>query len=162
MEDPCLFRRRLIESSSVIVADLYRSTKGAHIIVDVQSEGALKSFKQLFTRIAEEREETVRLREVEWIVFSDNLGEIVLRLARGRTLPEGSLRVVSRRDAPAVCEWIRDAEGWLECCELVGGLVGPGHQYLNRGPRDGAEVELSFLERDIRERWELLNRSRAK
>jgi hypothetical protein len=138
--------RRLAKDSSVIVVDLYQVPRGRVLRLDVQSVEALGRLRTLFHDLSEHKVREISLASLDFIAFSQSVKDIVLKLIQGGREPSQTIKLASDGPTGAIFVWARHSEGWLECAELLDGLTQPGHQYLSRGARDDAEVEVSFQE----------------
>jgi len=117
---------------------------GPTILVDVRDHEALLKLRHVFAELSRRKTTAVDLLKENFVVAS-GLSELHLecvddgqeRTATVRRVNDGS--VLSFR-------WARDAEGWLECAELLDAFMDsgmPGHQYLGEGD---AVVEVDFME----------------
>jgi len=111
----------------------------------VGSADALARLRRAFQSLADGSVEKIDLGSFDWIRPQQNLGSIQLKLLSLGQEPARTLRVYEISPNNFKLEWSRHSEGWLENAELLDGLKGPGHQYLNCGASD-AEIEVSYLE----------------
>jgi hypothetical protein len=135
-----------VESLSHIIVDYHHASTGPTITLDIQSSEAMKALSGLFRQLAVSAHHEVHLADSPFIVFTDAIKDILLRRTEKFYEPSRTLRLI-QTSGPAIFEWTRHDEGWLECADVVDGLTEPcGHQYLNRGLRDEAEIVASFKE----------------
>ncbi len=73
---------------------------------------------------------------------------MILQAAPGENEPEKTLSADPVRAAEPEFYWVRSSSGWMECVDLMDGLIrgGTGHQYLTKEGIDDALVEVSLLE----------------
>jgi hypothetical protein len=110
------------------------------------SEDALLSLKSVFQNLASGKPRSVDLLSLNWIHPSANLRSLRVQLVDDVPEPSRTLEVTWDRTGRAEFNWSRSSDGWLESAELIAGLPGPGHQYLNNGHYDDVEIEVSFKE----------------
>jgi hypothetical protein len=140
--------KRLAEDPSAIVVDLYPHPLGdGHMLwLDVQSAEALGQLRAVFVELAEGRAREVSLSSVGWAALTSRVRNVTLKLTGAREEPSRTVEIrEAGLGAPSV-EWTRQAEGWLECAELLDGLAPVHHEYMNSGTEDDADIQVSFRE----------------
>jgi hypothetical protein len=140
--------KELADDPLVIVVDPYPHPlgDGQMLYLDVQSPEALGQLRAVLVEMAEGGAREVRLSRVGWAAFTSRVGDVTLKLTDAREEPSRTVELCERRPGAPSVEWTRHSEGWIECAELLDGLTPDHHQYMNRGTRDEAEIEVSFRE----------------
>src|SRR5689334_13797646 len=124
-----------------IIVDFYDGAYGPTIRLETSRVELLETFKSLFLSLSAKRVLSARLRDLAFVTMSPNVADIELFVCTAVGEPYKTLRLLSSKLGPPSFKWSRSVEGWLECAELLDGLVEtrrPGHQYLNL-PREGVD-----------------------
>jgi hypothetical protein len=131
-----------------VLISYYKGAYGPTIRVDTRSIDDIAQIKNVFLDLAAAKVYEVKFHEIRSWKITD-IEAFVLRL-----LPEGkehkkTLKLVQTSSEGLVFHWSRSPEGWMECAELLDGILNhqrPGHQYLTDEAVDDALVEVAFLE----------------
>lgn len=128
-----------------IFADYYNGAYGSTLMIVTSSKDDLTFLRQLFADLAN-RDITIKFEELEKFKIS---GFKTLHL---KQIPDNSpsgLRIIDKKLKEPELVWELSALEWLECAELIDGLLlndSPGHQYLSSTLSDDVLVEVSFKE----------------
>jgi hypothetical protein len=132
----------------VILLDYYQGAYGPTIRIDVQEVDPLVRLREMFLSLAEAKQETVSLVEID-AVRATEIDNLILKLLPAHQDDEKSLRRVSESRGAVVFCWSMSSRGWRRCAGLVDGLLEvevPAHQYLTQEGIDDAIIELAFRE----------------
>jgi hypothetical protein len=126
--------------------------------LDVLSRDALCRLRTAFQELYEGRATRSLVSNIGKTVFTKAISEIALLTVGDREEPSRAITPVVATRGGVVIEWTRNSEGWIECAELLDGLVGAGHQHLACSPSGDLEIEVDFQETGAEQRLAILNR----
>lgn len=134
---------------NAILMDYYEGAFGPTIRINICSLETLVQVRNIFLQLAEARVREVKLHKVESVKVT-NVKGLTLRLIDGnRERTMKTLELEDNTPEGPVFYWFKSSLGWIECAELIEGLIernAPGHQYLTDEGIDDAIVEIAFLE----------------
>jgi len=104
--------------------------------------------RNLFLELAAGRVREIRLHEIGSLKIED-IKEFFLKYVPGERAHRKTLKLAQTASKGLIFHWERSSEGWMECAELLEGILqdqSPGHQYLTDEAIDDALVIVSFME----------------
>jgi hypothetical protein len=130
---------------SSVTVDFWQDGIKDNLILVVQSHSGLGNLRQVFQDLADSKFNETDLCAFPWVNCRDAISRLKLRLITDKTEPATILKASKDGLHRFGLEWSRHSDGWLENAELLDGLTGPGHQFLDYGS-NRATIEVSYLE----------------
>ena len=124
----------------------YQGAYGPTLLIQMYDQTQLEGLKAILRRVSESQPTKISLRESGILSTLDGVDDLLFVLDPKDKDPSRMVRKVGEHSNQCVFQFQRDKEGWLECSELLGGLISPGHQYLSRGSSDEALIMVSYQE----------------
>ena len=94
-----------------IIVDLYRTSRGHVVRIDVQSPEALARLIDLLHAMSEGTANEVSLSSLDGIIFTPALTDIRLKLTESRKESSRSVRLLAQTGVGTMVEWTRQFEG---------------------------------------------------
>jgi hypothetical protein len=136
----------MADTEQAATLHFYQGAYGPTLLFQMYDQTQLEGLKTIFRRISEGDPAKISLRESGIVGTLDGVEDLLFILDPRDKDPSRMLRKVSEIANKCVFQFQRHKEGWLECSDLLDGLILPGHQYLSRGSSDEAVIIVSYQE----------------
>ena len=111
----------------------------------LRSNTDVESLRKLFELLSNGTKREIRLVAEEIVTVPEGLREIRLLSISAEKSALPWVRIAVVEAGKREISWRRDAEGWLECLELLANLTPGMHQSFNYSDISDVAIEASFL-----------------
>jgi hypothetical protein len=124
----------------------YQGAYGPTLMFQMYDQTHLSGLRAIFVRVSEGDPAKISLRKSGIVSTLDGIDDLLFVLDPQDKDPSRMVRKIGENANGCLFQFQRHKDGWLECAELLDGLISPGHQYLSRGLSDEAVVMASYEE----------------